>query len=445
VAKAERVQRPTVEDPLTPVYPFGAAGEPITLHEGMLGGVTPEEQAGSVFLSLQPKPSLRWKINSHGGHAWTETGDIRLSLQRPCGTAVAEGVGTSYGEGSINGVEVLKPGARIQRALFHWVNLPPIAGNVQLAAPDGEPVELSSEPAKARLRLTVGTWDLTLDCRPDHSKIFEDAKTKHLYAVTHVMEVRRANGSDFEENDIGPLSEALRVGLSFAFGRWVSSAINVGFDHSGTVVWESWGPPICEPYKPIGSPVICWGSLSDVISFLERVVDRFENSDKYDTTRFQMILAAQTAELGFVENRIFSAFPALENLEWVTLKLDEGRSNQQYDDLGDSAERLQIMLESASVPLGIDPSHLPALYDFAEKNGLNGPQAVVWVRNRLVHPKRPHDHIYGRSRLVVDAWLLSREYVCLLVLHSIKYRGSYQPAVPPSGMLFDVRPVPWVQ
>jgi hypothetical protein len=101
-----------------------------------------------------------------------------------------------------------------------------------------------------------------------------------------------------------------------------------------------------------------------------------------------MILASQSVEAGFVEQRTLAAFPALENLP-------------------------------------------------------DGPAAVASVRNRLIHPKTPHDQIYHLDGLVVDAWLLTRHYLTLLILHSIDYRGSYVRLLPPFGWAGNAVPVPW--
>ncbi|MEU4216929.1 hypothetical protein [Actinoplanes sp. NPDC026623] len=444
MAANKQDQQDSRECPIVSARSFGVAGEPIVLHEGMIESPTAEETLGSIYLSLDPVPDLRWKALSESNDFWTEDGNIRISFKRPSGSARAQGVCNTYGEGSLNGVQVTRPGARLQHAIFHWVNLPPIAGNIRLEV-GGTDWGRNSMAEPDRLRLTAGVWDLVLDRRADYEEVVKDAKVRNLYALTHVMDIRRTDGFDFDAEELEPLSEALRSGLSFAFGRWVSPAMKVGYGHGGEAVWESWGAPICDPYKSIGSPIIYWGSLHDVTDFIQRVVDRFGDPERYGTASFQMFLAAQTAELGFVENRIFSAFPAIENLSWVTLKLEAERSNSEYESIGDAAARLRVMLELASIPLEIAPESLPGLYSLAEEKGLDGPGTVVWVRNRLVHPKDPHDTIYGKEhRFVVETWYLSRNYLALLVLHSIGYRGGYLPAVPPFGYLMGAVPVPWV-
>jgi len=51
------------------------------------------------------------------------------------------------------------------------------------------------------------------------------------------------------------------------------------------------------------------------------------------------------------------------------------------------------------------------------------------------HPKDPHDRLYTRESLVVEAWQPSREYICLSLLHAIGYTGGYLGAIPSQGWL----------
>lgn len=75
--------------------------------------------------------------------------------------------------------------------------------------------------------------------------------------------------------------------------------------------------------------------------------------------------------------------------------------------------------------------------------GLDGPGAVVYIRNHLVHPKRLQEDVYKNQGLTRDAWLLVRHYVNLLILFSIGYDGSFARLLPPWGWAGTVEPVPW--
>jgi hypothetical protein len=109
-------------------------------------------------------------------------------------------------------------------------------------------------------------------------------------------------------------------------------------------------------------------------------------------------------------------------------------SKGEFEDskLWPTARRLRELLVRAQIPVDVDEERLPALYQLAAEKGRDGPEVVTWVRNRLIHPKDPHDRWYTRESLVVEAWQESREYVCLL-LHAIGYTGGYLSAIPPTG------------
>ena len=97
------------------------------------------------------------------------------------------------------------------------------------------------------------------------------------------------------------------------------------------------------------------------------------------------------------------------------------------------------MLVDASIPLEI-PADFTALEAFATKDSRDGPQAVIWVRNRLVHPKDAGEP-YRIENLVLNAWQLSMHYAQLLLLH--RYDGPYLPPFPPGRFAHDSEAVPW--
>jgi hypothetical protein len=321
--------------------------------------------------------------------------------------------------------------------VVHWVNLPNILARGRIAT--------DSHCWNGRWQTEVDGWRLTLDRRHDYDSITEK-KTAPMFVLTHVMEVRRVDGTSFDVASASQLLECLRVCFSFAFGRWVAPALPVGYDSTDQVVWEEWTSPICHPYQTIGAAWLYRLRSDDLAELVERALSAFLDSVRPGITRFQMVLAVQSVEAGFVEQRIMAAFPALENLAWVTLVLGRLVPRQQYQDRRKwpGERRLRRLLELAQVPTGIDASAVPALAAFAAAENLDdGPAAVTAVRNRLIHPKNPHDQIYHLDGLVQDAWLLSRHYLTLLILHSIGYRGSYVKLVPPHGWAGDAKSVPW--
>jgi hypothetical protein len=429
------------EVPLEPVYPFNQAGASIVLYEGPVGGVQESARAGAVELSLGSRPSLRWWVEAEKGDRYDhrDVGSVRLRRRGREWTVAAHR--RSAIDGWIDQAEFSTPNADLRRVLVHWLNLPDVIGPIGLVRSEGG----RSHWWAGRSRIEVDGWRLTLDTRPDHGDAFKDADTVHVYVLTHVMEIQRIDGSSFDVSAVQHLLEALRVGLSFAFGRWVAPVLPVGYDSSGQVVWEAWTSPICDPARRVGSAWLWRGRPDDLTELVTRTVAAFNDPDRRGSTRFQMQLAVQTVESGFVEQRIMAAFPALENLAWVALVLDGQMTPAEYEikKPGNyAADKLRRLLTGAGIPTDVDAA-LPALAAFANHEGVDGPSAVTRVRNRLLHPRSPEDEIYRLDGLVQDTWLLVRYYLALLVLHSIGYQGAYVKLVPPTGWASNAVPVPW--
>ena len=88
---------------------------------------------------------------------------------------------------------------------------------------------------------------MTIDSRPDLGEALRLAnETDEQYLLTHVGELRRADGASF---DVAAATEVLfgwQLAMSFALGRWVAPAVPVGFDQDGRRVWEQWAPWRCD-------------------------------------------------------------------------------------------------------------------------------------------------------------------------------------------------------
>jgi hypothetical protein len=417
-------------EPLMPIYPFNQPGEAIDLYSGPIDGLYDSALEGTIRLVPFPSPDLRWQMdvpNAEGYSTMDRLGDV---FDLTAGGMTGHGRVSSTSFGSVAGIcpsLEFESGDPVDRTLVHWMNLPDYNGNTILRhiGNDG-----SMTWAPGRLTLEVDGWSITLDGRPGNGCLFKEDVGLARYVLTHVMELRRPDGTSFDVESARRVIEALRLSLSFAAGRWVAPTLSVGFDATGGEAWRWWVTPICAPYEKTGSPIISPIVFSDLETFLKASVAKLHDGNAANTTRFQMQLATQTSNLGFVENRIFSAFPAIENLSWETFVLGGLVPKKDFEDskVWPTARRLRELLVRAQIPVDVDEKRLPALHQLAAEKGLDGPEAVTWVRNRLIHPKDPHDRLYTRESLVVEAWQQSREYICLLLLHAIGYTCGYLSA-----------------
>lgn len=438
MSQATQTTRPQDETPMRPVYHFNQPGSSIALYEGPIAGIASGERVGQIELSCQPKTGLRWKIQLNDGDHCHDPGPASLALRRHDRDWVLDAHRRNVGEGWINMAKFQRPNTRLRRVMVHWMNLPDIAGPIGL-------VESGSGRKHrwlGRWRADVNEWRLTMDVRPDYTEAIADANATHLYLLTHVMEIRRTDDGDLDVDAVERLLDCLRVTFSFAFGRWVAPVLPVGYDAAGTVAWEMWTSPICDPAKSIATAWLFKGRPDDLTELVRRGVPAFNDQRRPGFARFQMCLAVQAVESGFVEQRILAAAPALEHLAWANLVFGKRWTPDEYDDRY-AEGRLRFLLQEANIPTDIDPAVLPALARFARSEHLDGPTAVTRVRNRLIHPQTPEDQIYRHDGLVEDAWLLSRNYVTLLILHSISYRGSFVNLAQQTGWEGDAALVPW--
>ncbi|MDQ3403433.1 MAG: hypothetical protein M3548_08555 [Actinomycetota bacterium] len=340
----------------------------------------------------------------------------------------------------MNGAERGAPNAPIHRLIAHWINLPSIFSTLRLATEDA--------CWNGRWQAEIDGWNLIIDRRSDYNTAMHDIAHGPAFVMTHVMQVRRVDDATFDPEHAKRILDDLRVCFSFVFGRSMAPALPVGYDPTGEVVWEEWTAPICDPAKQVDMGWLHPIHADDLIEFLRCALPTLADPAHRDSLRLQMILAIQTVGTGLLEQRILTAFPALENLQRITLVLGGQVTPKQYGNSNNwpGHKRLRRLLQQARIPCEIDPTELPVLAAFAAaENHADGPAAVVNVRNKIVHPKRALGDIHRFDGLTVDAWLLTRHYLTLLILHSVNYQGSFVRLLPPFGRATHSHRVPWVQ
>ncbi|MFJ1543347.1 hypothetical protein ACIODS_32935 [Micromonospora chalcea] len=430
-----------IEEPLSPLYSFNRPNEPVLLHQGPLSDVAPDSRSGVIELSCSPSPRLRWTCTTHDEDRPTLPGEVDLSIERHGQPLNLKAICRTHGEGWINHCEFGDPGAELERLLVHWMNLPDILGNATLEERrDGQIHRWAG-----RWRGDIDGWSIILDSRPDLSKLVRDAHVENVFVLTHVMEVRRSDGELFSVKSAEDLLEQLRVGLSFALGRWVAPALPVGYGDSGKVLWESWSSVLCDPLQGTGAAWLYYHSTDDFDDYMRSLLGAFSREGEQGLLRFQMVFAVQTNNVGFIEQRVLAAFSVFENIEWIELVLGGRVSEAEYRSKKWPGEaRLREVLRSASISTDLGDFELPALEEFAKQENLkDGPAALVRLRNRLVHPNSPRDEVYRFAGASTDAWFLARHYLTMLILKRIGYPGRYSKQMPPFGWFGSTEPMPW--
>ncbi len=428
---------------ISPVYPFNQPGQPVVLYDGPIGALA--DAPGVVELSCLPDLNVVWRIEASSSAAGAPSDSVTLVLRRPEGDARVPGVWRGRTDGWSNGAAIGKADVPLKRIVTHWFNLPDLHGPIAITT-----TEVGDEGWLGRWQTEVGGWRLTLDVRPDHVRVWKDLHKARVYVMTHVMEIRRADGATFTAAGAEPLLTALHVGISFALGRWAAPLLPVGQDGTGTLVWEDWRPAHCDPASTTSPGWWHERQHASLTDFLGRVIAAFADPDRQPALRLQLMLGiAATNDQGFVEQRVMMGAAGLEHLMWQTLVLEGGMTKRQYG-RAHSHELLRRVLTDAQVPTDIDTALLPVTARFAAEEQarhgrvLDGPDVVTKVRNRLVHPKGAQERVYRLDGLVAEVWLLTRHYLALLILHSLGYQGTYRDLRKTRGWAGEVGNVPWM-
>jgi hypothetical protein len=426
--------------PVRPVYPFGDPGAPIELYSGPIAVDSVGPWDARIYADLAGDLQVRWSATRAEG--WVDATDVDLTIEPPdasSNTVRAHRYRTSSdGEyvrvsGEIMDANVGSADAMCDRVIIHFTNLPRTSPADYLVD-DGH-------YWAGRWACSGAGWRLILDVRQDHSKVWDAMRESLVFVVTHVGELRRADGSSFRASEAAEAMTAFQTGFSFALARWVAPVAPVGFDAAGNRVWEQWASWRCSPafnYLP------WWDSANgeDLKAFMELFLDAWLDPDRHEVTRHvarHLIVAHHRGTT--IEAKIMLVHAALEYLAWVTYVLSGKCSRKKYRE-APAEDHLRGLLKDAGIDPAI-PSGVQALQRFAQEEQLaDGPAALTRLRNRLVHPKYAGEpyHIEG---LVTEAWRLSTEYgELLLLLGRIGYRGKYLPRTNMAQWV-DSIPVPW--
>ena len=409
-----------------PVYPFNDPGSDIIIHDGTIEVVGIGAGPGQVIATMRGDLNINWEIDLDLD---LPLGPATLRVTRPeFGPAdISAEVNHNAGRGWISHAE-FGTDQPLVRVLTNWVNLPWIlpAGGINDAR-GGWAGHWEAEG---------GGWTFALDSRPDIGQVLEAQKGSAHFAITYSGELRRTDNAPF---DAGAASEALygwQMAFSFALGRWVAPALPVGFDAHGGRAWEQWAPWRCNQTTGYRS---WWDNLNgdDLKDYMALFLGRWCSPGQQAFVRYvahHLIAANQGATT--TEARIMLVHAALDYFSWVKNVISGARSRTQHDKLS-AEDRLRELLDVAQIPTGTT-ADFPGLSQIAG----DGPAAVTWLRNRLVHPKDAEEP-YRIEHLVSEAWQLSMHYGELILLHELGYQGRFLPRFPSRRFIRSREPVPW--
>lgn len=300
-------------------------------------------------------------------------------------------------------------------------------------------------------KMECDPWQIDITETPSFFENRRILEQEDGYSVSHTGYIKRSDGETFSVKEAGNILRGLRILLSFADGSACGLALVKAIDeYDGELVLE-WGTSHIEPWNQKTTrpwlPSIGGGdSLSQLFPGFWRfyknpdwgnivctVVDWYFNSNN------------SPAHVG-----IISAQAALESLSYKIL--GEKLPAKEIKKLS-AEEKLRKLLEIIEIDKEL-PSSCEGLKNFSkqqikqrrDKNGDcyigDGPEAIVQIRNDLVHPEKKYDPISAEAQ--IDTIRLSLWYIELILLRKFEYCGRYMNRLRIAGG-DPYEYVPWVK
>jgi len=348
----------------------------------------------------------------------------------------ARGEGITTTRGIVDEL-VVGDAAALGHVVFHVPNL------VEF---DGSSLETVSEGRhrlwRGRLVMRSPVWTVIVDGRPDLHDFVRSLRGAGGYLLTHTGRLERTDGASFVPAQARVVLKAIGWLLSFARGIRVAPILPIGFGLGGEPVWQEWRNWSLDPWSALRSwfPVREPSVLGDLFP---EVVTRMSDPEWEHvlTTALSWYLQANTARAA--EPAVASVQSALELLSWAVLVQDGSVLSEEGFGKLSAHDNLRLLLAHSGVPRNT-PSLLKALHTRATADGLDGPNALTAIRNRIVHPpRRGQSYALQQPQEVIDALHLGLWYTELVLLRCLQFAGPYVNRVGAGRFSDKPEPVPW--
>lgn len=242
-------------------------------------------------------------------------------------------------------------------------------------------------------------------------------------ALTHAIDVRRADGATFAADDTEPLREALFHVLSLANGSLVGLTLPMGYaadDDQPT--WIRWDQTVSEGLMSR----LTWfdaNAADDLGPLVEGYMALATNDFWIQLMRRAVRMQVAANQPHPIDQAIPVAMSGLELLAWVQQPVAPPVQLAPGDVT--AADLIRGLLTWASISTTIAPE-LVHLQGYAAKSGRDLPSAMSGVRNRLIHPPRTHGKSeWPSTDLMIDAWRGAMECLDLVLLKMLGHHGNY--------------------
>lgn len=426
------------------IEPYYSLADPIAipLYAGLLlypphEGKAAEQVDGTVSLRLAPVPrilmrgaaSRRFELHDlfEGGHS----PQLPPTATLPNAPEALAEIGNASWSGPVGGYVVGKAAA-VRRVTFHLANFMPMVGAI---ITDGV------SAWTGRVTVNVGPWIITIDARSDLNEVLATVGERGGYAVTHTCSLERRDRRPFAFARCQELLTCLTWCLWFCRASAPSVLVPVGFNANDRATWSRWAAPHADPLpdhhwqwfdKAYGAE-----QLSTLLPlFWQRYSDPLWQRPLQLAIRYY----ADAAVMGTLQRNVILAQVGLESLAYAYLvKSTQQLQPKQFRP--PVSDHIRDFLCDVRIPVTI-PRAFYGLRRVRANSPWDGPAAVAWLRNNIVHANR-HRVDGRRWKVWYQGWQLALWYLELAVLAVVGYKGRYRNRLSAEAHVGAVEPVPW--
>lgn len=414
------------------------------------GGPVDAPVTASMELSPRPQLILEYELPSTAyaeSNEINEKGEVKVRLDN--GVTFETVVGNRMGLGGGKVWNVLIPKSEpvkvrddnelLSSCKFSLINFPSMWGLQDIKEPSSG--NGSSSTITQRFQLAAGPWFIEIVGIESVMGVHYSLTRRGGSAITQKGSITRADGQNFHVCDLADLLQTLHLFLSFVRGSYCGITFLEGRDAGQNCVWEQWGTYKVEPWR---RELQSWAdglnshTLSPVFEGFWKLLKDPSHSDTVSQVINWYLRSNESIE---PEVSIVLTQAALERLANATIgskkKVAENDGGEEYT---------RDWIKRALGKMGISPALPAECVELSKlgkvRNWLHGPQALVSIRNRLVHPNKTDNAISAST--LSEARALGLHYVELMLLKLTGHNGRYlNRSKHPHHYHLQIETVPW--
>ena len=280
-------------------------------------------------------------------------------------------------------------------------------------------------------------WTITITALPNITDAWNQIESTNGRSITHTASISRTDGSAFAAGDAYDLIGSLRSFLSFVSGKSVGIAYAVGTDQHGTQRLLRIGMDYTHPGVNVDSLFLTTRGSTDIPLMFSGFYGPLAEPNWHDDISKAIDCYVESNRTS-VHTGLALTQTALEILSRYNL---EKIGLVGIDDIR-AENRIKTTLALSGIPCDI-PCQLLHLTHLARKrHWTSGVQALVEVRNSLVHGNRKNDRYRNSMLAIAEMHDLSQWYVQMIILRMFNYKGDYSSRLARAGQS-HVQSVPW--